>query len=110
MSVRFATLNGAIRRFIGKISEINAFYFDISYAGSPVQCDENQGTCAEYLKNYLFTPPMSVKEQNGYKYILDVDGNAWSGRFHRLMASKSVVFKSTIFPEWYSSRVVPWYQ
>lgn len=29
-----------------------------------------------------------------------------SGRFHRLMSSGSVVVKSTIFPEWYSDRVV----
>ena len=79
--------------------------------------------------NYRFTPPMSVKDQNEFKYILDVDGNAWSGRFHRLvlldlynrivelipiinrlMNSNSVVFKSTIFPEWYSQRLMPWYQ
>lgn len=104
-------MNGAkdvLKRFVGKLSDINAFYFDIAYANRPLQCDAV--SCEEYVKNYRFAPVMSVKEQNGYKYILDVDGNAWSGRFHRLMASKSVVFKSTIFPEWYSSRIMPWYQ
>lgn len=28
-----------------------------------------------------------------YKYYMDVDGNGWSGRFHRLMSTRSVVLK-----------------
>jgi hypothetical protein len=51
---------------------------------------------------------MSEEEQNSYRYVIDVDGNGWSGRFHRLMASNSLVLKSTIFPEWYSDRIQPW--
>lgn len=43
-----------------------------------------------------------------YKYLIDVDGNGWSGRFHRLMSTKSVVLKTTLFPEWYSERIMPW--
>ncbi|KPV75135.1 glycosyltransferase family 90 protein [Rhodotorula graminis WP1] len=43
-----------------------------------------------------------------YKYILDVDGNGWSGRFHRLMSTNSLILKSTAFPEWYSDRIQPW--
>lgn len=34
---------------------------------------------------------------------------ARSGRFHRLMSGRSLVLKSTIFPEWYADRVMPWY-
>lgn len=33
---------------------------------------------------------------------LDVDGNGWSSRFHRLLMSGSVVVKATIYPEWHS--------
>lgn len=35
-----------------------------------------------------------------FKVSLDVDGNAWSARFPRLLASKSLVLKSTAFTEW----------
>lgn len=42
--------------------------------------------------------------------MIDVDGNGWSGRFHRLMSMKALVLKSTIFPEWYSDRIQPWLQ
>lgn len=45
-----------------------------------------------------------------YKYVMDVDGNGWSGRFHRLMSMKACVLKSTLFPEWYGDRIQPWLQ
>lgn len=32
-----------------------------------------------------------------------------SGRFHRLMSGRCLVLKSTIFPEWYADRIMPWY-
>ena len=34
-----------------------------------------------------------------YRYILDVDGNAWSARFKRLLTTGSLIFKSTIMRE-----------
>lgn len=34
--------------------------------------------------------------------------DAWSGRFHRLMRSNSLVLKSTIFPPWYRETIQPW--
>ena len=37
-----------------------------------------------------------------------LDGNGWSGRFHRLMMSNSAILKSTMMPEWYQSRIMPW--
>lgn len=43
------------------------------------------------------------------KYVLDVDGNSWSGRFRRLLKSNSVVFKSTIWPEWYRDQIQAWH-
>ncbi|KAG8724176.1 F-actin-capping protein subunit alpha [Ceratobasidium sp. 395] len=43
------------------------------------------------------------------KYLLDVDGNGWSSRFQRLLASGAVIFKMTIFPEWNSDWLIPYY-
>ena len=42
------------------------------------------------------------------KYVLDLDGNAFSGRFYRLLKSKSAVVKQTVFKEWHDGRLVPW--
>jgi hypothetical protein len=90
------------------LGKFNEKYMDASFSGGPVQCDE--ATCKIMEEEIEFKPTMGLDESYQYKYLIDVDGNGWSGRFHRLMSTKSVVFKSTIFPEWYGSRIMPWVQ
>ncbi|PLW06531.1 hypothetical protein PCASD_24354 [Puccinia coronata f. sp. avenae] len=79
---------------------------DVAFANSPVQCDPL--TCHQLATSIHFAPTISFEQTNQYKYLMDVDGNGWSGRFHRLMSTNSLVLKSTLFPEWYSDRVQPW--
>ncbi|KAJ7079970.1 glycosyl transferase family 90-domain-containing protein [Mycena belliarum] len=43
----------------------------------------------------------------GYKYVLDVDGNAFSGRYLGLLRSGSLVFKSTVFTEYFDDWLRP---
>ncbi|KAK5095321.1 hypothetical protein LTS08_008221 [Lithohypha guttulata] len=43
-----------------------------------------------------------------HKFVLDIDGNGFSGRFYRLLQSRSVVVKQTIFSEWHDDRLIPW--
>lgn len=66
---------------------------------------EHHGICdAEVAKD------VSRREQLGYKYLMDVDGNAndWSGLFWKLY-SNSVVFKvCSHFEQWYYARIKPW--
>lgn len=42
------------------------------------------------------------------KYVLDMDGNTFSGRFYRLLETRSAVLKQTIFKEWHDGRLIPW--
>ncbi|CAG8027247.1 unnamed protein product [Penicillium olsonii] len=44
----------------------------------------------------------------GYRYILDMDGHAYSGRFYAFMRSKSVPLKLTFFREWHQELLFPW--
>lgn len=37
-----------------------------------------------------------------------VDGHGWSSRFKRLITSHSVIFKATIYEEWFADRIEPW--
>jgi len=83
-------------------------YMDFAFAGQMGQCTVEDGSCERTKEIIDFVEGMIWPKQNNYKYQLDIDGNAWSGRFHRLMASNSCVLKSTIFPEWYSERIQPW--
>ncbi|KAF7341137.1 CAP10 domain-containing protein [Mycena venus] len=42
-----------------------------------------------------------------YKYLLDVDGNAFSGRYLGLLRSGSLVFKATVFEEYFNDWLRP---
>ncbi|GAA5838300.1 hypothetical protein JCM11251_003457 [Rhodosporidiobolus azoricus] len=98
---------GPVHTIIGAAQDFIEEYLDIKFMGWPQQCGD-AAACAALEKDFEWDSYMSEADQNQYKYVLDVDGNGWSGRFHRLMASNSLVLKSTIFPEWYAERIQPW--
>ena len=85
---------------------LNKAYMDVKFSGQPAQCDPE--TCEKMRRVIDFAPTMGLEEQNQYRYLMDIDGNGWSGRFHRLLSTNSVVLKSTVFPEWYQDQIVPW--
>ncbi|KAM0691459.1 hypothetical protein Q7P36_010230 [Cladosporium allicinum] len=47
---------------------------------------------------------------SSFKYTLnfDIDGNGHSGRFYRLLNSRSLPLKQTVFREWHDERLKPW--
>lgn len=98
-----------VRKFDADKTDVNGFYFDVSFAGTPIHCSRADGTCMAMEDVFDFDDPMEVADQNDYKYQLDVDGTGWSSRFRRLLSSRSAVIKSTIFQEWWSKRLVPWF-
>ncbi|EAU85480.2 Cap3p [Coprinopsis cinerea okayama7 len=79
---------------------------DVAFAGRPLDCAPE--TCRRLTREYEFRLKHDFKTQGKYKYIIDVDGNAWSSRFKRLITSNSLIFKSTIYEEWFADRVEPW--
>ncbi|KAJ7472379.1 glycosyl transferase family 90-domain-containing protein [Mycena galericulata] len=87
-------------------SRLNPGIMDVAFAGDPIMCDPE--TCAYLQKVFPWRRRQSVAEAGDYKYVIDVDGNGWSGRFKRLITSNSLVFKETIYPEWYIDRIAPW--
>ncbi|KAK4106861.1 glycosyltransferase family 90 protein [Parathielavia hyrcaniae] len=44
----------------------------------------------------------------GYRHVLDMDGNAFSGRFYALLRSRSLVYKWAVFREWHYEWLRPW--
>ncbi|KAF8517358.1 hypothetical protein BU17DRAFT_76415 [Hysterangium stoloniferum] len=89
-----------------KIGALNAAYMDIAFSGKPTQCRDH--ICGELERMFEWRKRQSWGDAWMYKYIMDIDGNGWSARFKRLMSSKSLIFKSTMFPEWYTERIMPW--
>ncbi|KAL6874790.1 glycosyltransferase family 90 protein [Trichoderma novae-zelandiae] len=42
------------------------------------------------------------------RLVFDIDGNGISGRYYKLLASKSAPMKQTLLREWHDDRLVPW--
>jgi hypothetical protein len=42
------------------------------------------------------------------RLVFDIDGNSISGRYYKLLASKSTPVKQTVFREWHDDRLMPW--
>ncbi|THC95009.1 hypothetical protein EYZ11_005521 [Aspergillus tanneri] len=42
------------------------------------------------------------------RLVFDIDGNGISGRYYKLLASKSVPLKQTLLREWHDERLRPW--
>ena len=52
--------------------------------------------------------PVSMQRMYLNKYLPDVDGNSFSGRFRAFLMSHSLPIKATIYTEWHDSRLIPW--
>ncbi|ORY89461.1 hypothetical protein BCR35DRAFT_350444 [Leucosporidium creatinivorum] len=102
------TLVEAIAEHNVSTSALMERYVDFAFTGKAGQCSEEDGSCGAVRDLIDFQPTFGWNQANEYKYLLDIDGNAWSGRFHRLLSSNSAVLKTTIFPEWYAGWIVPW--
>ncbi|CAB9520792.1 KDEL motif-containing protein 1 [Seminavis robusta] len=59
-------------------------------------------------KEFRFAHRLSFRQLQKYKYLLDVDGNAFSVRFSSLLRTGSLIFKSTRYREWFSERIRNW--
>ena len=70
------------------------------------QCDP--GDCNAEVN--FFEPTVNSEQHAawGYKYLLDMDGNAFSGRFYAFLQSRSLVFKMALFREWHNGWLKPW--
>lgn len=64
--------------------------------------------CKLLRKMYDFKDFIDYRQQQKSKYMFTIDGHTWSSRFQAFLFSKSVVFQSTYFIEWFSFLAKPW--
>lgn len=89
-------------------ARVNPAWTDVAFVEKAIACKEDTGTCKIMEDIFEFRKSQGRWEEGKYKFILDVDGNGWSGRFKRLITSNALVFKATVYPEWYTSRIAEW--
>ncbi|KAF7347257.1 CAP10 domain-containing protein [Mycena venus] len=74
----------------------------------------HEGLCGENCdrekikQEYSIATSSSPREDvYNFKYLFDVDGNSFSGRYLGLLRSGSLVFKSTVFAEYFNDWLTP---
>lgn len=80
-------------------------WFDVKFTGVG-QCDP--GDCDAQRAYFDIAPHVDMFEALTSKYLLDIDGNAFSGRYYAWLQSNSLVYKLAIFREWHDEWLRPW--
>ena len=80
--------------------------YNVSFTKA-VQCAE-KACDAEAAYYHMGQTRHATKAYLSYRFVFDLDGNAFSGRFHRLLAANATVFKQTLFQEAHDDKLVPW--
>lgn len=70
------------------------------------QCDP--GDCDAQRRFFDVRDPAEQHDAWAYRHLLDVDGNAFSGRFYAFLHSRSLTFKLALFREWHAEWLKPW--
>jgi hypothetical protein len=67
------------------------------------------GGLQQQMVDHRFDDAVLLRDHWSHKYILDLDGASYSGKFFAYLASDSAVVKSSIYTEFYSDWIQPWY-
>jgi Glycosyl transferase family 90 len=65
-------------------------------------------TCATQQEFFHPSGPISPLTQYQHRFLMDLDGNTFSGRFYNHLRSNSLSLKMTVFKEWHDDRLRPW--
>ena len=70
------------------------------------QCDPED--CHAQEEFFDVTERADGQDAWGFKHLLDMDGNAFSGRFYAFLKSHSLTYKMAVFREWHQDWLRPW--
>ncbi|KAF5581115.1 beta-1 2-xylosyltransferase 1 [Fusarium pseudocircinatum] len=103
-SYHYLRMKGGVVQKV-KSSFLNGRLFDVTFARI-FQCQRK----AWRDQDAYFNTKSWVDKDEALKSTLDfdIDGNGISGRYYKLLASRSVPLKQTLFQEWHDDRLIPW--
>ena len=94
---------GIVRRVTSTI--LDSGLFDVAFT-KIFQCDPK--SCRDQRQHFRVKGWAPKDAMLRSKLVFDLDGNGISGRFYKLLASRSLPLKQTLFQEWHDDRLVPW--
>lgn len=99
---KYQTLPGPSVKELGLNTDI-AFVDHIARCGGVGLHD-----CTDQHQEFSPVPPTDFQAHWRYKFLFDLDGAGFSGRFLPFLQSQSLPFKTALFREWYDSRLTAW--
>ncbi|KAH7354256.1 hypothetical protein B0T11DRAFT_231260 [Plectosphaerella cucumerina] len=88
---------------VARTAHRDAIDVHFAYIG---QCDK--GDCDAQIEYFDLRDRQDQQDAWRFRYLLDIDGNAFSGRFYAFLKSRSLTFKLAIFREWHFEWLKPW--
>ncbi|KIW13725.1 hypothetical protein PV08_08916 [Exophiala spinifera] len=83
-------------------------YNDVCFTDLFCDIHTEEGQCWYLSDEFEVGATMRLSDQYASKYLPDVDGNSFSGRYRSFLMSNSVPIKSTLYREWHDARLVAW--
>ena len=65
--------------------------------------------CTDQEAEFGLVSPADFQSHWQYRYLFDLDGAGFSGRFLAFLRSHSLPFKTALFREWYDDRLTAWH-
>jgi len=80
---------------------------DVAFVSS-VDNDHYPGGLTQQVLDHRFDDAVVLSDYWAHKYILDLDGMSYSGKFFAFLGSDSAVIKSGVYQEFFSDWIQPW--
>lgn len=91
-----------------RLGEWTGEWADTGFVDLMCVVPQANGSCNYTSPSFSLRPGMKMADQFDRKFLPDIDGNSFSGRYRGFLMSTSLPIKATIFREWHDSRLVAW--
>ncbi|KAJ4490091.1 hypothetical protein J3R30DRAFT_30636 [Lentinula aciculospora] len=89
------------------LATLNMALMDVAFVKAS-NAKQYPGGLKKLTEDHRFSSGVLLGNHWQYKYLLDLDGMSYSGRFMSFLASDSVPIKSTVYEEFFSEWIEPW--
>jgi hypothetical protein len=90
------------------VSWLNAEMMDVAFVKA-VAPEAYPGGLSGLRDDHRFGDGVPLGKHWSYKYVVDLDGMGYSGRFMAFLASDSVPVKATVYEEYFRDWIQPWW-
>jgi hypothetical protein len=104
--------NAIVAQQEGKLGEWVSSWSDMGFTDlfceTLPQEPQPRTSCPYTSPHFEVLGGVKMQEQFAQKYLPDIDGNSFSGRYLGFLRSTSLPIKATVWREWHDSRLVAW--